>query len=389
MLIKDTSDMLKIVDLASAEASARGLVDDAAIFDRLATLQSKKGTDFSPVERQELNRITNSLMKKVGPEFVDQIQRDQSYPPSKRSIYSRFGKAFSGLRQAHSVQGSIFAICIALIIVIIPLTTSFNRLTVSIAELREVEQQDFFFVVYQARAATKDKAQSAQDLQKELKKLRELRSKINASNLAIASTVDLSTGAPKWFAVMLASYGFASPPGVRLASAAEAIPVTPAKSCAAEDEVCLNEVFTNAYGLSIGTDDVSAAYFNRRQAESAVALLGGSVLPVLYGLLGASVYLLRRYLGQSNLEMDSNFGMRAYLRLGLGGIAGLAIGWFWTPSSAKAAMDVVTLTTAPFALAFLGGFSIELLFSILDRILAAVNPSTSARDVDAVKTSAP
>jgi hypothetical protein len=69
--------------------------------------------------------------------------------------------------------------------------------------------------------------------------------------------------------------------------------------------------------------------------------------------------------------------MTAFLRLGLGGIAGLAIGWFWVPTSAKAIAEVSSLTTAPFALAFLAGFSIELLFSLLDRIIAAINPTSS------------
>ena len=33
--------------------------------------------------------------------------------------------------------------------------------------------------------------------------------------------------------------------------------------------------------------------------------------------------------------------------------------------------------TTPFALAFLAGFSIELLFSLLDRLLNSINPNAS------------
>src|SRR5437762_2807240 len=55
-------------------------------------------------------------------------------------------------RTAPSVRGSIFTIAILLIVVIIPLTTVFGRLTVAITELRDVEQQDYFSIVYQARA---------------------------------------------------------------------------------------------------------------------------------------------------------------------------------------------------------------------------------------------
>lgn len=382
--------MLKIAASASAEASARGLVEDADIFKRLAALQGKSETDLSQDDRQELNKITNDLMRRVSPEVAEEIRKDVFGEPPKKSLAARLRSALAYVRSPPVIQGSIFAICTALIIIIIPLTTSFSRLSASIAELREVEQDDFFVIVYQARTANKDGGVLGQDVQKSLKKLRDLTSKINANNLTINSTVELSTGAPKWFAVMLAAYGFSGPQSVRLvaspAGAAPAPAIAAPQPCPKDDEICLNYQFTAAYGFDIRNDDVSSAYFNRRQAESAVALLGGSVLPVLYGLLGASVYLLRRYLGEANLEMDPNFGMRAYLRLGLGGIAGLAIGWFWTPSSAKAAMDVATLTTAPFALAFLGGFSIELLFSILDRIIAAVNPSTADRTINSTRT---
>ena len=45
-------------------------------------------------------------------------------------------------------------------------------------------------------------------------------------------------------------------------------------------------------------------------------------------------------------------------------MAGLIVGWFQTP-------DVSKLTTTPFALAFVAGFSIDIVFSLLERIVAA------------------
>jgi hypothetical protein len=52
-------------------------------------------------------------------------------------------------------------------------------------------------------------------------------------------------------------------------------------------------------------------------------------------------------------------------RLLLGGLSGLVIGWFIDPSSVK--------TASPFALAFVAGYSVELLFSIMDKIIAALS----------------
>jgi hypothetical protein len=92
---------------------------------------------------------------------------------------------------------------------------------------------------------------------------------------------------------------------------------------------------------------------------------------------------MRQLFGDSTNLFGANFGTgsgtdllvgRVLLRVCLGGLAGLAIGWFWTPSSSKLINDATTYSTAPFALAFLAGFSIDLLFSILDRILQAVEP---------------
>jgi hypothetical protein len=56
------------------------------------------------------------------------------------------------------------------------------------------------------------------------------------------------------------------------------------------------------------------------------------------------------------------------LRGWLGAVSGLAIGWFCKPSSA----DVNGLgLISPFALAFVAGYSVDLLFTAMDRIVSA------------------
>jgi len=56
------------------------------------------------------------------------------------------------------------------------------------------------------------------------------------------------------------------------------------------------------------------------------------------------------------------------LRILLGVVAGLAIGWFFKPSGVE--VNGVGLVS-PFALAFVAGYSVELLFTAMDRIEAA------------------
>lgn len=94
------------------------------------------------------------------------------------------------------------------------------------------------------------------------------------------------------------------------------------------------------------------------------------VLPPLYGWVGAMAYVLRRLISEINSrtyqkDSDTSYNLRIYL----GVLAGLAIGWFLAPST-KAGGNVLQVLS-PLALAFLAGYSVELLFSAMDRLLEA------------------
>ena len=54
------------------------------------------------------------------------------------------------------------------------------------------------------------------------------------------------------------------------------------------------------------------------------------------------------------------------LRLFLGALAGLAIGWFLKPEDVSGLKAV-----SPFALAFVAGYSVDLLFTFLDKVVNA------------------
>lgn len=134
--------------------------------------------------------------------------------------------------------------------------------------------------------------------------------------------------------------------------------------------------YAEAIGLNLtGPNQITTVYAIRSKGVAAATMLGTALLPLLYGFLGSAVFLMRQYFGETRFFQTTDHVVgRVMLRLGLGGVAGLAIGWFWSPASTKLVSDATTFSMTPFALAFLAGFSIELLFSILDRIIAAVSP---------------
>jgi hypothetical protein len=92
------------------------------------------------------------------------------------------------------------------------------------------------------------------------------------------------------------------------------------------------------------------------------------LLPLLYGLLGTCVYVLRTLSSEISLRTyteASNIGFR--IRLYLGTLGGMVFAWFVIPDKS----DGMFQSLSPFALAFLAGYSVEILFAAMDRFLVA------------------
>ena len=94
-------------------------------------------------------------------------------------------------------------------------------------------------------------------------------------------------------------------------------------------------------------------------------VLGLWILPALYGALGALMYFMRSILNP--LLPNPNLG-RVLLRISLSTFAGIAVAWFWTPGNAGPLMSG-DITFGMLALAFLVGFSIDIFFGLLDRLV--------------------
>ncbi len=89
------------------------------------------------------------------------------------------------------------------------------------------------------------------------------------------------------------------------------------------------------------------------------------VLPAICGILGATVFFMRSLLDP--LIPDPPGG-EIFLRVALGALAGIILGWFWSPDDASGT-GVSNVGLGLFALSFLVGFSINVFFVMLDRFV--------------------
>jgi hypothetical protein len=128
-------------------------------------------------------------------------------------------------------------------------------------------------------------------------------------------------------------------------------------------------------GAADGEPGAKASAENIARFETAVSLLDvlqRYILPLLYGLLGTCVWILRTLAAEIKERIyseASNIGFR--IRLYLGMLGGMVFAWFITPETA----DGLFKSLSPFALAFLAGYSVELLFAVMDRFLSAFTTS--------------
>jgi hypothetical protein len=104
------------------------------------------------------------------------------------------------------------------------------------------------------------------------------------------------------------------------------------------------------------------------EAKSTLQSMASYVLPLLYGLVGACAYVLRAISrDMRDVVFFAGSPVHYRLRLLLGALSGIAIGWFFTPEQLPSGLAGIQ----PLALAFLAGYSVELLFAAMDRFISA------------------
>ncbi len=127
--------------------------------------------------------------------------------------------------------------------------------------------------------------------------------------------------------------------------------------------------------LDIPADEISSTVRVSAQlisAGSVLQMLQSYVLPLMYGLLGAFIFVLRSLLHQvRTLTYTASREVGYRLRLTLGCLAGMITGWLMKPEMGEMALH-------PMAVAFLSGYSIEVLFTLLDRLIDQIRQTQPA-----------
>lgn len=106
------------------------------------------------------------------------------------------------------------------------------------------------------------------------------------------------------------------------------------------------------------------------------------ILPLLYGLLGASAFVLRSITREiRDLTYTSDSNARYRLRIQLGALSGLVVGWFLFVDPEVTATGTLFSfkQLSPLALSFLAGYSIELFFAAMDRLVNAFTTDTTLK----------
>jgi hypothetical protein len=123
--------------------------------------------------------------------------------------------------------------------------------------------------------------------------------------------------------------------------------------------------------IPFGFSDSSHNIVIISQAKSLIIILNQYILPLLYGLLGGFAFVLRSLADETRRMVytpssDIKFGLRIHL----GALAGLVIGFLWGDFQGKSFGLVESLS--PLAVAFLAGYSVDFLFRLLDSIIGNI-----------------
>jgi hypothetical protein len=139
----------------------------------------------------------------------------------------------------------------------------------------------------------------------------------------------------------------------------------------------LNEMRERHHVFSLEQIKYVVGYMKiKGELELFLAAMLSYILPLLYGLLGAFAFVLRKLsdpVGKLTYAHDTRTSYT--LRLHIGALSGLAIGWFINGNTSEAGVA----SLPPLALAFAAGYASDLLFTALDKVVGAFSPVISTQ----------
>jgi hypothetical protein len=380
MSAKETLDIAKAV---VAYLARKGVAIDDVTSDDLINIERVLGENKLTLRDElRLDQIIVQLSAMVKPLTIEGVLSEPSY----------FGNMISFLGSRKTwVATTVNGIGIVLTLLIISLTTEYTIISASVDSIRKIQVSNYFNTLDDTIPLLVKRLHSEQlnadeltTWNKNLQFIRDTDSALSQSTIRFYTILDRASGSPNWCTLVLRLYG--QDRWCKAREIADLPDTSPGLQL--DSEIANLNAQRGRLGSYLGIGFASPFQGQTIGLEingggDLALVLGNSILPLLYGLLGSVVFIMRQLFGNGEDLFGGVLGGmgdgkllfgRVILRICLGGVAGLAIGWFWTPESAKEFTQPTTFSTAPFAIAFLAGFSIEVLFSILDRVIAAINP---------------
>lgn len=130
------------------------------------------------------------------------------------------------------------------------------------------------------------------------------------------------------------------------------------------------------FGTPPEMDADSAKHYVVRKASSATQVLGLYILPLLYGLLGALVAVVKML--REDDSDDAIRKLRPGARVVTGMVAGPMIGMFISPEF----LNSLAFQATPFLIAFIGGYATDVFFALTDKFLNNFRTAISRDEKD-------
>lgn len=364
-----------------------GRFKDNALFLAIQRATAVERLDWSSPETVDLQIALNNAVQAIHPVTLVDL----------KSGWNPFSQQQDGVRKSDRKKKLFVAVAAVLILLCGYYTVWYQRATLLLADLSnaKIEQQnaimnELFFRLVQrdGHAAAVDLGDtssfSREAISEKIDELRQI-DKMMVENKQNYNEifVDIVPGQPVFYHLLgyftqipqstqyFGGCGSTGPPGLmnkQIIPTAEnaSDPLSQLSSIVGERDQKLVQIRC-IIGLTAMSEPGRFDYDSKSAADlkRTIDILGFWVLPGLYGALGALMFFMRAIL--SPFYPDPSVS-RVALRISLGVFAGIAIVWFWSPSTTQT-MAVTNLTLGSFTIAFLVGFSIDVFFALLDRVV--------------------
>ncbi|CAL8481761.1 hypothetical protein [Caballeronia sp. S22] len=352
----EVDSFLHDADLVIHYATSAGILDDEALITEFERVQAarKKGQD---IPAKDLVIALNKQIKEISP-FISLLDL--------RTKKSPFDEASLRKRQVIELALSIFSLILVVLVAgfAIDLNNANTHLKIfqEYQDSQPAEKLERLMIFSQAGVQENVKSAEYQEYQKIKQQLDEM---VDKARGALSGSQEIAVHSWLPFSSLLTgNFNVQASPPLQLETFPVKAKLAPYITAAESDK---QAAYDFALALNLEVSGFSFAVVS--QLQNYIYVRSAWVLPGLAGLLGSSVYLMRFLIFNQKSPIVEWY--QILIRIVMGGVAGVIVGWFIVAPSAIQT-NVAAVTSVPFGLAFLTGFSIDILFSTLDRINKAV-----------------